>query len=152
VAAAAPLTQMALALGQRDSQFNKRFKDAYLLLATNPSAALPELEWAAQEHSAIEQQRNELDIALDKMRTMAGIELTPQDISMGEMRDRTSPETGLQIACGQATALLELNRREEARKVVDAAVASLRTDSSPDARKMLLQMRASLLAADVGGL
>ena len=152
MAAAAPLTQMALALEQRDSQFNKRFKDAYLLLATNPSAALPELEWAAQEHSAIEQQRKELDAALDKMRTMAGIELTPQDIAMSATNDRTSHETGLQIECGKATALLQLNRRQEARKVVDAAVASLRTDSSPDARKMLLQMRASLLAADVPGL
>lgn len=152
MAAAAPLTQMALALRQRDSQFNQRFKDAYLLLATNPSAALPELEWAAQEHSAIEQQRKELDAALDKMRTMAGIELTPQDIAMGETRDRTSHEIGLQIECGKATALLELNRREEAQKVVDAAVQSLRTDSSPDARKMLLHMRANLLAADAGGL
>ena len=152
MAAAAPLTQMALALRQRDSQFNQRFKDAYLLLATNPSAALPELEWAAQEHSAIEQQRKELDAALDKMRTMAGIELTPQDIAMGETRDRTSHEIGLQIECGKATALLELNRREEAQKVVDAAVQSLRTNSSPDARKMLLHMRANLLAADAGGL
>jgi hypothetical protein len=152
VAAAAPLTQMALALRQRDSQFNQRFKDAYLLLATNPSAALPELDWAAEEHSAIEQQRKELDAALDKMRTMAGIELTPQDIAMGETRDRTSHEIGLQIECGKATALLELNRREEAQKVVDAAVQSLRTDSSPDARKMLLHMRANLLAADAGGL
>ena len=152
MAAAAPLTQMALALEQRDSQFNKRFKDAYLLLATNPSAALPELEWAAQEHSAIEQQRKELDAALDKMRTMAGIELTPQDIAMSETKDRTSHETGLQIECGKAAALLQLNRRAEAQKVVEAAVASLRTNSSPDARKMLLQMRASLLAADVPGL
>ena len=152
MAAAAPLTQMALALRQRDSQFNQRFKDAYLLLATNPSAALPELDWAAEEHSAIEQQRKELDAALDKMRTMAGIELTPQDIAMGETRDRTSHEIGLQIECGKATALLELNRREEAQKVVDAAVQSLRTDSSPDARKMLLHMRANLLAADAGGL
>jgi hypothetical protein len=143
---------MALALRQRDSQFNQRFKDAYLLLATNPSAALPELDWAAEEHSAIEQQRKELDAALDKMRTMAGIELTPQDIAMGETRDRTSHEIGLQIECGKATALLELNRREEAQKVVDAAVQSLRTDSSPDARKMLLHMRANLLAADAGGL
>lgn len=152
MAAAAPLTEMALALRQRDSQFNERFKDAYLLLATNPSEALPELEWAAEEHSAIEQQRKELDAALDKMRTMAGIELTPQDIAMGDSRDRTSYEIGLQIECGKATALLQLNRREEAQKVVDAAVQSLRTGSSPDARKMLLQMRANLLAADAGGL
>jgi hypothetical protein len=152
VATAAPLTQMALALQQRDSQFNKRFKDAYLLLATNPSAALPELEWAAQEHRAIEQQRKELDAALDKIRTMAGIELTTQDIAMKETVDRTSHETGLQIECGKATALLQLNRHAAAQKVVEDAVASLRTDSSPDARKMLLQMRASLLAADLPSL
>ena len=152
MATVAPLTQMSLALQQRDSQFNKRFKDAYLLLATNPSAALPELAWAAQEHIAIEQQRKELDAALDKMRTVAGIELTPQDIAMSETMDRTSHETGLQIECGKATALLQLNQRAAAQKVVEAAIASLRTDSSPDARKMLLQMRASLLAADVPGL
>jgi hypothetical protein len=152
VATPASLTQMLLALQQRDSQFNQRFKDAYLLRATNPSAALPELEWAAQEHSAIEQQRKELDAALEKMRTMAGIELTPQDIAMSETWDRTSHEIGLQIECGKATALLQLNRRAAAQKVVEAAVASMRTDSSPDARKMLLQMRVSLLAADVPGL
>jgi hypothetical protein len=143
---------MALALQQRDSQFNKRFEDAYLLLATNPSAALPELQWAAQEHIAIGQQRKELDAALEKMRTVAGIELTPQDIAMRETMDRTSRETGLRIECGKAAALLQLNQRPAAQKVVEAAIASLRSDSSPDARKMLLQMQASLLSADVPGL
>jgi len=152
VATVAPLTQMALALQQRDSQFNKRFRDAYLLLATDPGAALPELEWAAQEHVAIEQQRKGLDAAFEKMRNVAGIELTPHDIAMGETMDKTSHEIGLQIECGRAAALLQLNRRAAAHTVVEAAIASLTTGSSPDARRMLLQMRASLLAADAQGL
>jgi hypothetical protein len=143
---------MVLALQQRDSQFNKRFKYAYLLVETKPGAALPELEWAAQEHIAIEQQREELEAALEKMRTTAGIELTPQDVALKQTADLTSHDTRLQIECGKATALLQLNRRAEAQTVVEDAIASLRTDSSPDARKILLKARASLLAADLPGL
>jgi hypothetical protein len=143
---------MALALQERDRQFNTRFMNAYRLLASNPTAALPELEWAEQEHTAIEQQRIELDTATDKMRTEAGITLTPQDAATREAMAMMSHDTGSQIQCGKATALVQLNRLAEARKVVDAAFESLRSESSPEARKMLLQMRATLIASAVPGL
>jgi hypothetical protein len=143
---------MALALQARDREFQTRLKDAFHLLASNPAAALSELEWAEQEQPALERERTEFDAAMENVRIQAGIVLTPQEAAVRNQMAATSHNAWLQIQWGKASALVSLNRLAEARVVVDAASAALGPESDPQARSMLLQMRASIVAAAAQGL
>lgn len=142
-----PLTQMARALQARDQQFQSRLTNAMYMVATNPAGALNEFAWAEQEYPAIDQQRVALDAAFDNFRTQAGIAMTPQEAGMRSDMATMWHNAWFQVQCGKAQALIALQRLQEARSVIDYAMTKLVPQTAPQARSMLLQLRASVIMA-----
>jgi hypothetical protein len=145
-----PLMQMARNLQFRNHQFNARTMAAFQMLQFNPAGGIAELEWAEREGEAIEQDRLRLDRAMDDNRALLGATLTPEEAQTRQMMAASWVETRIQIQCGKAQTLLLLSRHAEAQAIVNNALATCPPNASPQARSMLLQLRASLAGFGFG--